>query len=199
METLNYINIDKEELENEIGTEIKSADDLVDYMRKNDADEVDNGAESVFRLELKSGKCLFFETVNDVVSIEPSESWNGYFAQWDEGEDKALERFCLGKEISYEVAEPDYDGEVRIYIKYNEIDPIYCRDGWSVTIGEMRSGMSLTQMHMRQSTTMTGMCKMDVLILPHTSFVRHKKYFWESQNFAEITIVSVLNLIRQVS
>ena len=118
------------ELENEIGTEIKSADDLVDYMRKNDADEVDNGAESVFRLELKSGKCLFFETVNDVVSIEPSESWNGYFAQWDEGEDKALERFCLGKEISYEVAEPDYDGEVRIYIKYNEIDPIYCRDGW---------------------------------------------------------------------
>lgn len=130
METLNYINIDKEELENEIGTEIKSADDLVDYMRKNDADEVDNGAESVFRLELKSGKYLFFETVNDVVSIEPSESWNGYFAQWDEGEDKALERFCLGKEISYEVAEPDYDGEVRIYIKYNEIDPIYCRDGW---------------------------------------------------------------------
>jgi hypothetical protein len=130
MENLDYINTTKEELEAELGIEIESAYDLTERLKEMNADEADNGAESVFRLHLKSGKWLFFENINDAVSIEDSGSWNQYFAQWDDGEDASLERFCLGNEISYDEADEDYEGEVKIFIKYNQIDPIYCKDGW---------------------------------------------------------------------
>lgn len=128
---LDYINTTREEIEAELGVEIENSYDLTDYLRDNESvTELDNGAESVFRLQLKSGKWLFFENVNDAVSVEDTGSLNAYFAQWDEGEDFALERFCAGDEIIYDEADEDYDGEVRIFVKYNQIDPIYRKDGW---------------------------------------------------------------------
>lgn len=128
---LNYINTTREEIEAELGLEIENSYDLTDYLREcGSVTELDNGAESVFRLQLKSGKWLFFENINAGVSVEDTGSFNAYFAQWDEGEDSALERFCAGDEISYDEADEDYEGEVRIFIKYNQIDPAYRKDGW---------------------------------------------------------------------